>query len=95
MDVEKARRFAAEIWGRQDMTGSERLAAVKADAHARGKEPFDLDRLEALCDTSDEGRTDPVQWRIRRFELMYYSHPDMATIEDLAEHVMSARGRLV
>ncbi|MEU1985742.1 hypothetical protein [Nocardia sp. NPDC019395] len=92
MDVDEARRFAAEIWRRQDMNGAERLAAVKADSHARGKEPFDLDRLEALCDTSDGGRIDPVQWRKRRFELVYYSHPEMMTIEDLAEYVISAQG---
>ncbi|MEU1985747.1 hypothetical protein [Nocardia sp. NPDC019395] len=70
------------------MTQTERLAAVKADAHARGKEPFDLVRLEALCDTSDNGRKDPFTWRHRRFELIYYSHPAMVTIEDLAVHVL-------
>ncbi|WP_216917713.1 hypothetical protein [Nocardia noduli] len=92
MDVDDARRFAAHVWQRQDSTRSERLAAVKADAHARGKEPFDLGRLESLCDTSDSGRVDPTHWRQRRFELMYYSHPEMMTIEDLAEHIMVARG---
>ncbi|MEU4313243.1 hypothetical protein [Nocardia sp. NPDC024068] len=70
----------------------ERLAAVKADAHARGKEPFDLDRLETLCDTSDNGRRDPISWRQRRFELIYYSHPEMMTIEDLAEHIAMTHG---
>ncbi|MEU2038269.1 hypothetical protein [Nocardia niwae] len=92
MDIEDARRYAAAIWRQENMTRSERLAAVKADAHARGKEPFDLGRLESLCDTSDEGRMDPTQWRKRKFELMYYSHPEMMTIEDLAEHVMTMRG---
>ncbi len=92
MDVEGARRFAGAIWRRPDLSGPERLAAVKADAHDRGKEPFDLERLEALCDTSHEGRMDPVQWRWRRFELVYYSHPEMKTIEDLAAHVMLSQG---
>lgn len=92
MDIEDARRFAAGVWGRADMTRSERLAAVKADAHARGKEPFDLGRLEELCDTSHEGRMDPRSWRERRFELVYYSHPEMMRIEDLAQHVMIAQG---
>ncbi|BDT96618.1 MULTISPECIES: hypothetical protein [Nocardia] len=92
MDIEDARRYAAAIWRREDMTASERLAAVKADAHARGKEPFDLGRLESLCDTSHEGRMDPTHWRKRKFELMYYSHPEMMTIEDLAEHVMATQG---
>ncbi|GGL20969.1 hypothetical protein [Nocardia jinanensis] len=92
MDLEEARRFAAGVWGRADLTRTERLAAVKADAHARGKEPFDLSRLEALCDTSDAGRLDPASWRHSRFELIYYSHPEMMNIEELAEHVMMTRG---
>ena len=92
MDLEEARRFAAGVWGRADLTRTERLAAVKADAHARGKEPFDLGRLEALCDTSDAGRMDPTSWRQRRFELIYYSHPEMMSMEDLADHVMMTQG---
>ncbi|MEV0364006.1 hypothetical protein ACIBEK_20120 [Nocardia fusca] len=92
MDLEEARRFAAGVWGRADLTRTERLAAVKADAHARGKEPFDLGRLEALCDTSHEGRMDPMSWRQRRFELIYYSHPEMMCIEDLAAYVTMTQG---
>lgn len=92
MDLEAARRFAAGVWGRADLTRTERLAAVKADAHARGKEPFDLGRLEALCDTSHEGRMDPTSWRQRRFELVYYSHPEMMCIEDLAAYVRMTQG---
>ncbi|MGW5385593.1 hypothetical protein [Nocardia sp. NPDC003963] len=68
------------------------MAAVKADAHARGKEPFDLGRLESLCDTSDAGRQDPASRRHDRFELMYYSHPAMMNIEQLAEHVAMTHG---
>ncbi|WP_328390725.1 hypothetical protein [Nocardia sp. NBC_00416] len=92
MELEDARQFAARVWGSANTTRSERLAAVKADAHARGKEPFDLGRLESLCDTSHEGRLDPTSWRQRRFELIYYSHPEMMRIEDLAEHVMMSQG---
>ncbi|WP_327148487.1 hypothetical protein [Nocardia sp. NBC_01329] len=92
MDLEEARRFAAGVWSRADLTRTERLAAVKADGHARGKEPFDLGRLEALCDTSDAGRMDPMSWRHRRFELIYYSHPEMMSMEDLADHVLMTQG---
>jgi hypothetical protein len=41
-------------------------------ADARGKQPFDLAALEALCDTSREGRIDPIDERRARFEEMYY-----------------------
>lgn len=91
-DIEAARRFAVTVWQRQDLTRRERLALVAEDAHARGKEPFDLGRLESLCDTGEEGRMDPAVWRKHRFALMYCSHPEMMTIEDLAEHVMMAQG---
>lgn len=61
-------------------------------AHAKqaaiDKEPFDLAKLEEMCDTSSEGRMDPVEERQEKFERMYYvSHPELKTIAELARLV--------
>jgi hypothetical protein len=67
---------------------AERLERAKADAAARGKEPFDLAKLEAMADTSSEGRMDPEEDRRARFEEKYYvQYPDILTIEDFAREV--------
>jgi hypothetical protein len=60
-------------------------------AATRGKEPFDLDALERLCDTSSEGRLDPVDERRDRYEYGYYvEHPSIMTIAEYAEYITSA-----
>ena len=51
-----------------DEERAKRLADAKAAAVASGKEPFDLAKLETMCDTSSEGRVDPVESRRARFE---------------------------
>jgi hypothetical protein len=80
--------FMEEIWARDAKERAERLARAKADAAARGKEPFDLARLETMADTSSEGRMDPEESRRARFEEMYYVHyPAILTIEDFARKV--------
>lgn len=67
---------------------AERLAKARADAATRGKEPFDLDKLEKLCDTSSEGRVDPRDIRQDRFEHMYYvEQPQILTLAELAQHI--------
>jgi hypothetical protein len=66
----------------------ERLAAARAEADARGKEPFDLAALERLVDTSSEGRVAPAEARHDRFEYMYYvENPGLMTIAELARLV--------
>ena len=83
-----ARDFLEKIWARDAKEQAERLARAKADAAARGKEPFDLARLETMADTSSEGRMDPEEDRRARFERMYYvDYPDILTIEDFARKV--------
>lgn len=65
-----------------------RLKAAKADAARRGKEPFDLAALEALCDTSHEGRMAPTAERQAEFEAQYYvACSEMMTIAEFAQHV--------
>lgn len=84
----EARDFLEEIWARNAKERAERLERAKADAAARGKEPFDLARLETMADTSSEGRMDPEENRRARFEEMYYvNHPSILTIEDFARKV--------
>lgn len=64
-----------------------RLLAEKQASHERGKEPFDLDRLQALYtpdvyDVYDAPRED----RIRELEREYYlSHRDIMTLADFAK----------
>lgn len=78
---EESRRRNAKI-------GAESLAKAKSEAVERGKEPFDLDKLETMCDTSSEGRVDPVESRFARYEYMYYvEHPELMTLADFADLV--------
>jgi hypothetical protein len=61
------------------------LAKAKAEAAAKGKEPFDLEKLERLCDTSNEGRQDPIDERRAQLEYKYYvTNPEIMTIADFA-----------
>jgi hypothetical protein len=77
-----------EIGARNAKQRAERLERAKADADARGKEPFDLAKLETMADTSSEGRMDPEEDRRARFEEMYYvQYPDILTVEDFAAKV--------
>lgn len=80
--------FHSELMARNAKQRAEELALARADAEARGKEPFDLAVLETMADTSSEGRMDPEEERRARFEEMYYvSFPDVLTIEDFARKV--------
>ena len=71
-----------------DEERAKRLADAKAAAVASGKEPFDLARLETMCDTSSEGRVAPLEVRQQRFEEWYYVwHPEVRTLEELARKI--------
>ncbi|HEY0988181.1 MAG TPA: hypothetical protein VGD80_14050 [Kofleriaceae bacterium] len=88
LEDKEARAFAAELARRNDELRANRLAAAKRDAAARGKEPFDLAKLETMCDTSSEGRMAPEPARQARFEEMYYvRYPQILTLEDFAREV--------
>ena len=70
-----------------DEERAKRLADAKAAA-ASGKEPFDLARLETMCDTSSEGRVAPLEVRQQRFEEWYYVwYPEVRTLEELARKI--------
>jgi hypothetical protein len=80
--------FEAEIAARNKQEREERLARAKAEAAERGKEPFDLAKLETMADTSNEGRLAPLERRQAKFEEMYYvDYPKIMTIEDFAAKV--------
>jgi hypothetical protein len=88
LEGKEALEFTAEIGRRNAELSAARLAAAKRDAAARGKEPFDLAKLETMCDTSSEGRMDPEGVRCERFEEMYYVHyPQILSLEDFARKV--------
>ena len=67
---------------------AKQLADAKAAAVASGKEPFDLAKLETMCDTSSEGRVAPVEARQKRFEEWYYVwYPEVRTLKELARKI--------
>jgi hypothetical protein len=83
-----ARAFMDEVGAQARRQRADRLAAAKADAARRGKEPFDLAKLETMCDTTHEGRLDPVEDRHAEFERKYYVHfPNVMTLAEFARTV--------
>jgi hypothetical protein len=78
----------AQLRERNAKQRNDELATAKADAEAKGKERFDLAKLESLVDTSSEGRVDPIEERRARFEEMYYTeYPEVLTLVAFAEKV--------
>ena len=78
-----ARDFAAEVERKHEQTRAEQLARAKAEAVVRGKEPFDLAKLETLV---DPGRMIGASERQRNYEYMYYvTSPDFMTLTELAD----------
>ena len=63
-----ADEFIAQPRDRNAKVRAEALTKAKAEAAKAGKERFDLNKLEALADTSREGTLDPVDERRTRFE---------------------------
>ena len=83
-----AEEFIEKLAKQRDEERAKELADAKAAADASGKEPFDLAKLETMCDTSSEGRVDPVESRQRRFEEWYYVwYPQIRTLKELARKI--------
>jgi hypothetical protein len=81
---ELVRLAVARVQRRRD----EKLHAAKAEAARRGKEPFDLAKLETMCDTSHEGRVPPLEERQKEHEWMYYTqYREVMTLAEYAEKV--------
>jgi hypothetical protein len=67
-----------------------RLAQAKTEAQARGKEPFDLDRLEVLYDTESDLGQRPRQERWRSWEWKYYVQtPELMSLDAFAAYQRS------
>jgi hypothetical protein len=83
-----AREFLERVALRAEKLRAEEVAAAKAEASKRGKEPFDLATLETLCDTSVDGSLPPLDQRQREHEWMYYVHyRELTTLAAYAETV--------
>lgn len=83
-----AKKFLASAQARADQIRAEQLAKAKAEAAARGKEPFDLGKLEAMCDTSHNGILGPPDERRTEHEWLYYMrYADLMTLAEYAERV--------
>ena len=74
---------------REAKEDADALARAQADAEARGKEPFDLDRPEQLYDTVPELASKHVEShgeRWRKWEYRYYVRaPGVMTLAEFAE----------
>ncbi len=82
---EDAKKVLADIHQRNERLREEQLTSAKEAAAAVGKERFDLERLETLCDTSIDGFLAPVESRRRDLEYRYYvNNPTLKTIEEFA-----------
>lgn len=83
--------FVRRVHQEEEEKRAKWFAEAKAEAAARGKEPFDLAKLEEMCDTTSEGRLDPLDVRQARFEYLYYvQHPELMTLEELAAYIERA-----
>jgi len=81
---ELSKRIIAESAKRR----AELLAEAQRDAAARGKERFDLTKVETMCDTSADGAREEFDARRARFEYMYYvSTPEILTLAEFAKYV--------
>lgn len=85
---DEAKKFMAEELERTRLEHAEQLARAKAEAAVRGKEPFDLEKLETMCDTTSDGVLAPLEQRHAEFERKYYvGFPDVVTLADFAREI--------
>jgi hypothetical protein len=83
-----AKKYLADARAKVDRIRADQLAAAKADAAVRGKEPFDLGKLEEMCDTSRDGKPAPADERHAEHGWMYYVHfSSLMTLAEYAERV--------
>lgn len=76
----------AQMIARQQAEKSDKLAQAKREAAERGKQPFDLDKLEEIFDTRVQGGFQPPRdQRERDFEYRYYVFsPDTMSLAEFA-----------
>lgn len=66
---------------------TDRLARAKQEASARGKEPFDLAKLETMCATAPLGRMTRDELAAHLEEMYFVEYPKLQTLEELARKV--------
>ncbi len=78
--------FFQQLTRRREAEQAQQLDRARAAATETGKEPFDLDRLEQLLDTTtDLGTLPPRSDRQRRWEEKYYlGHAEVRTLAEFA-----------
>lgn len=70
---------------RNAATQTAELDAARAAAEHDGKERFDLQQLETLCDTSQAGRFADENDRQATYEYMYYvEYKNVRTLQEFA-----------
>ena len=78
--------FLDQIRRDNEQRTRELLERKKAEALARGKEPFDFERLRSMAPTDALGSTtDEQQTLLER--LYYVDHPEILTLREFADHV--------
>jgi hypothetical protein len=80
-----AKDFVDKIRREEDAKRAEALARRKEEAAERGKEPFDLAKLETMCAIDALGHMTPEE-RFSNLEYMYYvNSPKLMTLAEFAE----------
>jgi hypothetical protein len=88
LNGEAALAFHKQLKERTAQDRAARLQAAKAQAASSGKEPFDLQKLEKLCDTTERGRLLDVAERTVIYEYMYYvEHPQAPSLDAFAHNL--------
>jgi hypothetical protein len=89
---DETKQFLADTAARSKRILAEQIAAAKVDADARGKQPFDLAKLEAIVDLSRDNKLPPVEERRAQHESAYYlQYPKIMTLAEYAERVVELR----
>jgi hypothetical protein len=86
--------FLSRVQARATREISKRFARARAEARARGKEPFDQVALAGFCAAARPGGGAPPAGQWAGFEEMYYvSYPDVMTLREFAGKVSGSRVR--
>lgn len=77
--------FLEPLRRENEQRNRELLERKMAEAAARGKEPFDYERLRAMVAQGSLGRMNPDEERALFERLYYVEHADVLTLEAFAD----------
>jgi len=84
----EALEFHKKLKERDEALHASEIESALVHADAVGKERFDLDELEKICDTSVAVRLTDVKGRHDIYERMYYvEYPKVMTLKEFARIV--------